>query len=137
MTLLSAHLINYPLHLHHHTHTLLPAHLIHYPLHLNHSTEFKSNPLVSHYAVPPTYFCNQLYLKSSFPKCVKCQSKNQGCNGNAMSGDHVLEKSSSKICAYICIYLYLKSSFLKHNNQIWHGIARPYFLEWRLRRFGK
>ena len=35
------------------------------------------------------------YMKSSFPKRAKRQSKNQGCNGNAKFGDHVLEKNFS------------------------------------------
>ena len=35
-----------------------------------------------------------LYTKSSFPKRVKRQSKNRGCNGEAMFRDHGLEKSS-------------------------------------------
>ena len=35
-----------------------------------------------------------MHMKSSFPKRVKRQSKNRGCNGNGMFGDHALEKSS-------------------------------------------
>ena len=36
-----------------------------------------------------------ILLKSSFPKRVKCQSKNLGCRGNVKLGNHVLEKTSS------------------------------------------
>ena len=37
----------------------------------------------------------RLYMKSSFPKYAKRQSKNRGCNGNAKFGDHVLGKDLS------------------------------------------
>ena len=61
------------------------------------------------------------YLKSSFPKGVKRQSKNRDCNSNAKFRDHISEKSSSEICTYIRIYSYVKSSFQKPNNETWLG----------------
>ena len=66
-------------------------------------------------------------MKSSFPKRVKRQSKKYSCNGNAKLGDHDLEKSSSLICAHVHIYSYVKSSFLKDNNQTWHWHCKPFF----------
>ena len=48
-----------------------------------------------------------LYVKNSFPKRVKHQSKNRGYNGNAMFGDHGFEKKSSQtfnIYAFIHIW---------------------------------
>ena len=75
-------------------------------------------------------------MKSSFAKHVKRQSKNRGCNGNAKFGDRVLEKKKALhkyVHIYKCIYSYVTSSVLKHNNQTWQA----YFLEWRLTCFGK
>ena len=66
-----------------------------------------------------------MHMKNSFPKRAKRLSKNRCCNDNAKFGDHVLEKISSK-STYICIYSYVKSSFLKHYNQTWHWYCSPF-----------
>ena len=48
-------------------------------------------------------------MKSSFLKRSKRQSKNRVCNANAKFGDDILEKRSSWIITYICIYTYVKA----------------------------
>ena len=40
-------------------------------------------------------------MKSAFPKRVKRQSKNRGCNNNVMFGEYVLGK---ELFINICIY---------------------------------
>ena len=53
------------------------------------------------------------YVKRSFPKCVKHQSKNRCSNANAKFGNNVFEKNYLYICTYILIYMYVKSSLTK------------------------
>ena len=65
------------------------------------------------------YLYIYIYMNVSFPKRVNCQSKSRGRTGNAMFGDHILEKSSLQICTYICMYPYVKRSCLNH-NQTWY-----------------
>ena len=62
-----------------------------------------------------TYMC--VYMKSSFPKRVKHQSKNRVCNANAEFGNHVFEKHASYISIYGCIYICVcvKKVFLKQD----------------------
>ena len=58
----------------------------------------------------------------------KRQSKNRGCNGNANFGGQVLEKSSSQIWTYICIYSYAKRYFPKHNLWTCDWYCKAFFL---------
>ena len=73
-------------------------------------------------------FGKDTYMKSASPKSVKCHSKNKWVsNVNPKFVDCVLEKSSS--CMYTCIYVYIfmKSSSLKHDRYTWHWHWKPIF----------
>ena len=75
-----------------------------------------------------------IYMKSSFPKRVKRQSKNLCCNTNVNFGDHIFEKSYSLICTYIyaCEKLFTKIQYLNLASSL-----QAHFLKWRLTHFGR
>ena len=78
-----------------------------------------------------------VYLKSSFPKCVKRHSTKCACNANAKFQNYVLVKSFSHVHACIYVYIFMKSSFPTHNLRFWQiniatlifGLALKAFLE--------
>ena len=68
-------------------------------------------------------------MKSSLPKRVKTQSKNQVYNVNAKFEDHVSEKNDSYIDLHVCIriglYTYVQNSLPKRNLWTWHWHYKP------------
>ena len=69
------------------------------------------------------------YLKSSFPKRVKHQSKNRGCSDNVMFGDHVWKRVLHK---YVHVYAFeCKNTLKKKKIMINLGLvfARPFPLK--------
>ena len=80
-----------------------------------------------------------VYMKNSFLKRHKRQSKNRACNANAKLGYHVLEKNVSCLeknfsstYTYICIYIYVKkpkelySKEQTMNYELAIGIVSPF-----------
>ena len=71
--------------------------------------------------VKQTHIYIIVYMKSSFPKPVKRHSKNKwACNANAKFNYYVLENSFSLMNKCVYLYIFMKSSFLKHDLWTWH-----------------
>ena len=68
-------------------------------------------------------------MKTSFPKHDKRQPKNRGGNANVKVKDHVFEKSSSEVCTYILLHIYIYEKLIFPNtiDELGIGIASPYF----------
>ena len=69
---------------------------------------------------PLWIYAHTVYRKRSFPKHVKCQSKNRGGNGNGKFGDHVLEKSFS--------YILVLSGIALHMHKTLHKMSKQYLI---------
>ena len=71
---------------------------------------------------------NKIIYEEAFSKTRQAPLKKWVSNVNTKFRDRVLGKSSSYMCNYASIYIYMKRSFSKPNLQTWDWHLEPSFL---------